>query len=420
MPQGTPSRLKRLLDDLDITQVDVCRNIIQSSGRELSKPAMAMICNQNKWPKTTPRESIIEQAETYLRTHCGCSAEQLAGIWEIDEGERFIAGTRRLSRNAHTLRARAYATPFEEEDDDMKELLNDTARRHFRLLRDPFNEEIGDSSDVYWHDEFRFVYDSMMDTVQRGGILAVVAESGAGKSVLRKEMGIAAADDENLHIIRPRTIDKRRLTDNAINRAILRDVAPGVKVKRSNEDIAAQIEEVLITGYQEGRRYGLVIEEAHDLSKGMMKYLKRFSEIEVGHAKPLGIVLVGQPEIRGLLSKATNWDAREFINRCATVELPCLGNVQVGPGEFEDRLKVYIEHKFTRVGGDITRVVDDLDQVVAALREKLIYKDRDTGREVEMTYPLMVNNLMVQVMNKAAHMGQRVTAALIANRRVAA
>jgi type II secretory pathway predicted ATPase ExeA len=84
----------------------------------------------------------------------------------------------------------------------------------------------------------------------------------------------------------------------------------------------------------------LVIEEAHDLTTMMFKHLKRFWEMEKGFTKLLGIILIGQPELKAKLDARINFEAREFINRCEVFELSPLG----------PDLEAYIEFKLKRVG----------------------------------------------------------------------
>jgi hypothetical protein len=47
--------------------------------------------------------------------------------------------------------------------------------------------------------------------------------------------------------------------------------------------------------------------------------------MEKGFTKLLGIILIGQPELKLKLDARSNFEAREFINRCEVFELSPLG-----------------------------------------------------------------------------------------------
>ena len=125
--------------------------------------------------------------------------------------------------------------------------------------------------------------------------------------------------------------------------------------------------------------------------------------------KLLGIVLIGQPELKDRLNVQLNPDAREVINRCEVAELKSLNG----------NLRDYLELKFKRVGAVLANVFED-DAFDAMRTRLLVRKQRRTpGQTVEtvqvsMLYPLMVNNLCIKAMNQAAELGlEKVSAQLI-------
>lgn len=95
-----------------------------------------------------------------------------------------------------------------------------------------------------------------------------------------------------------------------------------------------------------GNKHLLVIEEAHGLPLPTLKHLKRFRELEDGFRKLLGIVLIGQPELRMKLSE-TNPEVREVTQRIELVELQAL----------DAELENYLNFKFARAGKRVGDVI---------------------------------------------------------------
>ncbi len=122
-----------------------------------------------------------------------------------------------------------------------------------------------------------------------------------------------------------------------------------------------------------------------------LKSLKRFWELEDGFKRLLGIVLVGQPELKAKLDERQNFEAREVIRRIEVAELMPL----------DANLEAYLTHKLKRVGADPAAVL--AANACDAMRQRLT---RRNGQAVlSMLYPLVVNNLTTRAMNAAAALG---------------
>jgi type II secretory pathway predicted ATPase ExeA len=251
----------------------------------------------------------------------------------------------------------------------------------------------------------RYVREAMFTTARLGGFLAVVGESGAGKTVLRRDLiDRVQREGHPIRIIQPRALDKVTLTARHICEAILEDLRPGTRHATSLERLARQVEQLLLDSSRAGNQHLLLIEEAHDLHISTLKYLKRFWELEDGFKKLLAIVLVGQPELKQRLDERINFDAREVIRRCEIAELQPLNN----------NLETYLAHKLRRVGAEIDQVLDE--SAFTAIRNRLTVQ-RGGGRAqmLSLLYPLVVNNLVTRALNAAAEIGApRVTADVIA------
>ena len=204
------------------------------------------------------------------------------------------------------------------------------AYKKFGLFQDPFNGDVTKAEDVFLTDETRFVAEFLYQTAKAGGMVALLGESGSGKTTIRRyAMDRIQSEGQKIKIIAPRSIDKARLTTSAICDAIIQDCS-AEKPRRTLEAKSRQVERILTNSSRAGYNHVLMIEEAHDLSIPTLKYLKRFWELEDGFKKLLAIVLIGQTEMKAKLDESQNWEAREVIRRIEVLELK--------PSELEKRL----------------------------------------------------------------------------------
>ena len=266
-------------------------------------------------------------------------------------------------------------------------MLSPNAKKHFSIFRDPFGDDVQGPEDVYLSPDNRYIREAMMSAAKHGGFLAVIGESGAGKSVLRKDLlDRITRDSHSIVVVQPRAIDKARLTTGHIFESIICDLSPGASIRASYEAKARQAETLLRDSSRAGNTHVLLIEESHDLSIATLKSLKRFWELEDGFKRLLSIILIGQPEMKVKLNEQTNPAAREVIRRCEVAELLPL----------DKHLEAYLALKFKRVGKEAGEVfgADAYD----AMRRRLT--ERRMG-----VYPLIVNNLVTKAMNLAAEIG---------------
>ena len=273
-------------------------------------------------------------------------------------------------------------------------MLNLEARKQFGLFKDPFVDDVTSAEDVYLTQTAAFAAEYLYQTAKVGGMVALIGESGSGKTTIRRlAIDRMQSDGQKVRIINPRIIDKGRLTASLICDAIISDCSTE-RPKRSLEAKARQIEAILTNSSRAGWSHVLMIEEAHDLTIQTLKYLKRFWELEDGFKKLLSIVLIAQPEMKGKLDESKNWEARELIRRMEILELTPLAG-----GE---EIKGYLDLKFARQGKELGKIIND--DACEALAAKL---RRQTRNKItySVAYPLLVNNWARKAMNLAAQMG---------------
>jgi type II secretory pathway predicted ATPase ExeA len=267
------------------------------------------------------------------------------------------------------------------------------------LERDPFFDEVREHADLYLTPRQRMVREAMWQAAQHRGFLAVVGESGSGKTILRRDiLERARREDPSIVPIMPYVLgmeehDGRgpslRATD--IAEMIVRRLEPTARLRSTRQGRYDQAESVLAERVRSGQKPVLLVEEAHGLPKSTLRHLKRFSELEAGYARLLGIILLGQTELADRLSE-TDPTIREVVQRCEVVRLPPLAD--------ESQIGGYLRHKIARAGGAPERLLSA--GAVEAIRDRLTVRSRRTGQaEVSLCYPLAIQNLVVNALRAA-------------------
>ena len=270
--------------------------------------------------------------------------------------------------------------------------------QYFKLRRSPFVDDVQCLEDVFINRDFRSVRTILEDALRSHLFVAIVAESGAGKSTMVEAFEEKFKDNPDYIVMKPYVLAMegndakgKTLKSSQIAESIARALDPDVTLRHTPQARFKQLHDMLKTSYKAGRRHLLVIEEAHCLPVATLKHLKRFRELKDGLRCLLGIALVGQNELGTRLS-SQNPEVREVAQRCEIVRVPPLDN----------DLKDYLAHKLERVGAKFEDVFGE--DAVDAMRARLTYiprggKPRDA---LSMCHPLVVNNLASRAMNEAA------------------
>jgi len=386
----TPLKAKKILSALGLRQSDLAKYLVMPNGAHPSGPTVGHIINRNIWPSRVPQTMLQQQMKSFFRQH-GADEEDIKVALEVDDGLFLPCSVRQeLAQQDQSI------TPFAEEIQlPENEMLTQNARKHFQLFRDPFQDDVQGPEDVFLAPDQRYIREYMFNTAKQGGFLAVIGESGAGKTVLRRDLiDRIRRDGHEITPIMPRIIDKERLTAGGICDAIIQDISQE-RPRQSLESKGRQIEQLLTGSSRGGSSHVLIIEEAHDLTVATLKYLKRFWELEDGFRRLLSIILIGQPELKAKLDERQNWQAREVIRRIEVAELAPL----------DANLEGYLDYKFKRLNKELNDIFegDSFD----AMRQRLTFRTRASQEPVSMLYPLAVNNLVIKCMNLATEIGVR-------------
>jgi type II secretory pathway predicted ATPase ExeA len=278
------------------------------------------------------------------------------------------------------------------------------AYKKFNLEQDPFTGDIVKSDDVFLTPDTAFTAEYLHKTAKVGGMVALIGESGSGKTTIRRyAIDRMESEGQKVRVIIPRCIDKARLSTANICDAIINDCSQEY-AGGSLEAKARMVERILTDSSRAGWSHILMIEEAHDLPITTLKYLKRFWELEDGFKKLLAIVLIGQPELKAKLDESKNWAARELIRRMEILEI-----FPMGTGE---DIEKYLDIKFKRL--ELKREDIISDDGCAALAAKLRRETRD-GVVYSVAYPLLINNWCRKAMNAAAELGAACVDAEVVN-----
>ncbi len=407
-----PIWLKQLMTDCDITQEDLSSSISFITGQQISRPTINLALNKGYLPPRNPSfskavEALIEESHVAMEW-LALRGMVVGDIWNPSGDEKLYvmpSGHAKRSGNGRSKANRRPAmvkgNPFEINVTLEVEMINQEALKHFKLFRNPFLDDIQKDTDIYMSDEHRYIEAAMLDAAQHGGFLAVIGEVGSGKSVMRRKVIEQLKRDGDTLTIYPQTIDKTRLTAASICDAIIQDIS-SERCMVKLEAKSRQVRRLLLDRAKSGYRAVLIIEEAHDLNVNTLKYLKRFYELEDGYRKLLGIILIGQTELKHTFNESTNVDMREVIRRVQIAEIKGLNG----------HLGEYLAVKFRRVGKNASDIFSE--DAYEALGKRLTSTSRDGKQKISHAYPLLVNNYVARAMNLAFEMGEtRITSDVV-------
>lgn len=385
-----PIKLRAVLQEKKIPIGDWAKSIKQKNGNSLSPSAASQLINWGVWPRSTTKKSIQTQTSQFLASQ-KITLNKISTIWDVepeDSQDNLISHGRPPGRKSRVVATNEFDRPLPE-----PLMLSQKARKHFRLFTDPFRNDITCNADVFLSSEQRYIHEAMKYAAKHGGFIAVVGDPGAGKTVLVDRLeGDISSGKETIKLIRPRAIDKSKITAGSICEAIIYDISLE-KPKRSLEAKARQVERLLKLGADNGTSYCLLIDEGHDLTNPILRYLKRFREIRDGLRVLMGVIVVGQSELLLTLDAARNPDIKEVIARIEIATLKPL----------DGDIKPYLETKFKRINKPLGEVF--APDAYDAIQLSLMRRNLHSKKIVSVSFPLMVNNAVTAAMNIAADAG---------------
>ena len=319
------------------------------------------------------------------------------------ENEEILA----ILHNVNKLQEEAQRENEEEPMILRKQNLSQAAKIHFSLIKNPLADP-RTPDELYFNKRSRFIRECLLDAAMNGNFLALVGESGRGKSTLRMELiENLKRSDKPVIVIEPYTLsmfhDSKQgtLKTRHLLESILQTLAPSDSIPTSPQILAKRVHKKLLESHNAGFRHCLIIEEAHDMSTNTLKALKRFWELSDGMERLLSIILIGQPELSRILGTNAT-EVREVVQRCDVVELGII-----------DDIEEFLAFKFKKAKLDVLDFFEK--EALQAISEKLHIAQNKKGEGVFYSYPLAIVNLATASLNKTAELGfERVNADIVA------
>jgi type II secretory pathway predicted ATPase ExeA len=205
---------------------------------------------------------------------------------------------------------------------------------HFGLAERPFTL-LPDPDFLYWSDVHTRAY-AMLEygMLTHAPITVITGEIGAGKTTLLRHLLRSLPEEFTVGLISNAQGNRGELLH-----WVLMALGVPAETSASYVQLFAQFQDFLIEEYASGRRTMLIFDEAQNLSVETLEELRMFSNINADKDELIQLVLVGQPELRALISQPR---LAQFAQRVsAEYHLP---------GMTADQVQAYIGHRLAVAG----------------------------------------------------------------------
>ncbi|MBP7763712.1 MAG: AAA family ATPase [Syntrophaceae bacterium] len=171
---------------------------------------------------------------------------------------------------------------------------------------------------------------------EKKGFVLISGGIGTGKTTLcRKLLGMLDSSVETALIF------NTAVSDVELLETVVREFGLAAPAARRNKmDYVDALNAFLLANYAAGKNAVLLIDEAQNLSHGVLEQIRMLSNLETEREKLLQIVLVGQPEIKAALALP----ALRQLNERITVRYD-LAPLSAGD------VAAYIDHRLRMAGG---------------------------------------------------------------------
>jgi general secretion pathway protein A len=180
---------------------------------------------------------------------------------------------------------------------------------HFGFLARPF-ALTPDPDFLYWPAAHQRAYTMLEYGVTTNApITLITGDVGAGKTTLLLHL-IRSLGPE----VRVGLVSNPNGSRSELLRWVLHALEQPAELDESYVDLFSRFQTFVISEYAAGRRVILVFDEAQNLSAEALEELRMFININSGKDELLQLVLIGQPELRDMVSRP---EMRQFAQRVA-------------------------------------------------------------------------------------------------------
>jgi general secretion pathway protein A len=183
-----------------------------------------------------------------------------------------------------------------------------TIEEYFRINEPPFRIS-PDPRFLYYSSQVKEAIEKCRYMSEhRVGPLYLYGPIGSGKTTLLKQLsGMFKGDQRYVvaHLISPNI-----KTSNAFLRVILEEF--GVKTERAYAQSLRNFERFLVESYQQQRQPILLVDEAQNMNRDMLRLVHYLLNFETATAKLLQVVVAGQQELAGRILRFPELASRMF------------------------------------------------------------------------------------------------------------
>lgn len=399
---GMPHEINTLIDVLTATKVSMS---LAARTMRLPRASAYRVLSTGEWPARMSDEVVVATARALVNrlVHHGARRHEVTRIVRAT----LPAALQIPDDDQVDDQADPHNTPNQSPEDTpmlmAKQTLSPAARKAFTLFVNPFDGEVTDAAQMYSNGEIAYVREACMQAATGGRFVAVVSESGGGKTTMLGDLeDRIQRDHKPVLVIKPWVLGMedndtkgKTLKSTDILASIVTTLDPLATVPQTLQARSNKAKDLLTKSTEAGYSHLLVIEEAHSLPEATLKHLKRLHEMRMGRKPLLGILLLGQTEL-GMKLDPRRASLREVTQRCEVVHLlPLDGDLQG-----------YLAHRAIAAGRGLGDFIDQggVDEIRSRLT---ITRPQGNGKQqaTSLLYPLAVNNLMTAALNVAADLG---------------
>ncbi|MDP6435768.1 MAG: AAA family ATPase [Gammaproteobacteria bacterium] len=169
-----------------------------------------------------------------------------------------------------------------------------------------------------------------------GGFIQLTGEVGTGKTTLIRSLLQRLPENADVALIL-----NPQLSATEFLGAILTELGvPQPNDRTSLKELTDALNNYLLENYSKGRRTILIVDEAQNFAVDVLEQIRLLTNLETASQKLLQITLIGQPELRTMLSRV---DLRQLAQRIT-------GRYHLEPLSQEET-EEYVRHRLSVAGG---------------------------------------------------------------------